>query len=370
MEKLYQRLLIIDGSHCLHRAICEPHLWEMKNSLGQRTGGVYGTLQTILKESSTFNYFPVVVFDGHLSSRRLSIYPNYKRYQDKQLLQENNTTLSEMEQLQEQQRIEYNTQREMLKTILPAFGIPVIHLADWEGDDIIYILSRLTRDSVIVSDDKDMLQLFADEEDLRCRIRRGMRDEFINGNWFIDNNLTVDEFIARKALVGDPSDNIPSACFQVGEKTALGLYKLYIESRNRIGRFPEDEKELSEICKELGIAKRKAYLNFDENQFLTNLLLMDLSLVGDEITDDLINEIHCTISNQANKHDVHIITDAFDTLEIRAFMPMNLLNNVERTIQYLPIDYSTNFRAIMDKNEKHNNVQYANINDDRQKSLF
>ena len=53
-NKLYQRLLIFDGSHCLHRAICEPHLWEMKNNEGQRTGGVYGTLQTILKESETF----------------------------------------------------------------------------------------------------------------------------------------------------------------------------------------------------------------------------------------------------------------------------------------------------------------------------
>ena len=72
MEKLYQRLLIFDGSHCLHRAICEPHLWEMKNYNGQRTGGIYGTLQTILKESGTFNYFPVVVFVTILAN--VSIY--------------------------------------------------------------------------------------------------------------------------------------------------------------------------------------------------------------------------------------------------------------------------------------------------------
>ena len=89
MNLVFNRLLIFDGSHCLHRNLCEPHLWEMKNIKGERTGGIYGTLQTILKESSSFNYFPVVVFDGHLSKRRLDIFPNYKRTLDKQLLLEN-----------------------------------------------------------------------------------------------------------------------------------------------------------------------------------------------------------------------------------------------------------------------------------------
>lgn len=131
-EKLYQRLLIFDGSHALHRSICEPHLWEMRNYAGQRTGGIYGTLQTILKESSTFNYFPVVVFDGHLSQRRLEIYPNYKKHEDKQLLQESLEQPTEMELLQREQREEYNRQREILKVLLPAFGIPTIHLTDWE----------------------------------------------------------------------------------------------------------------------------------------------------------------------------------------------------------------------------------------------
>lgn len=351
-EKLYQRLLIYDGSHCLHRAICEPHLWEMKNQNGQRTGGVYGTLQTILKESSTFNYFPVVVFDGHLSQRRLDIYPNYKRNEDKKLLQESVEQLTEMEQLQELQRQEYNTQREMLKVILPAFGIPTIHLPDWEGDDLIYVLSRLTRDSIIVSDDKDLIQLVVDEPDLRCRIRRGMRDEFINAAWLKENDLTVGEFIARKALVGDPSDNIPSACFQVGEKTALGLYKIYMESTNRNMKFPENEKELETICKELNIPKRKAYLNFNEDQFLKNILLMDLSLVEKEISNKLIIELNDIIMTQSEQNNINIINNALDELDIRTFIPENLLNIINNSKVYLKKDDSTDFRAIRDTNIK------------------
>lgn len=351
-NKLYQRLLIFDGSHCLHRAICEPHLWEMKNNEGQRTGGVYGTLQTILKESETFNYFPVVVFDGHLSQRRLDIYPNYKRNEDKKILNESVEQLTEMEQLQELQRQEYNTQREMLKVILPAFGIPTIHLTDWEGDDLIYVLSRITRDSIIVSDDKDMIQLIIDEPDLRCRVRRGMRDEFINMQWLKDNNLTTSEFIARKALIGDPSDNIPSACFQVGEKTALGLYKLYMESTKRVEGFPKNEDELSKICKELDIPKRKAYLNFNEDQFLKNVLLMDLSLVEKEITPTLLTELNNIIMTQSENTNISIINSALDELNIRTFMPEKLLKTVSDNKIYILKDDTTDFRAIQDTNVK------------------
>lgn len=351
-NKLYQRLLIFDGSHCLHRAICEPHLWEMKNNEGQRTGGVYGTLQTILKESETFNYFPVVVFDGHLSQRRLDIYPNYKRNEDKKILNESVEQLTEMEQLQELQRQEYNTQREMLKVILPAFGIPTIHLTDWEGDDLIYVLSRITRDSIIVSDDKDMIQLIIDEPDLRCRVRRGMRDEFINMQWLKDNNLTTSEFIARKALVGDPSDNIPSACFQVGEKTALGLYKLYMESTKCVEGFPKNEDELSKICKELDIPKRKAYLNFNEDQFLKNVLLMDLSLVEKEITPTLLTELNNIIMTQSENTNISIINNALDELNIRTFMPEKLLKTVSDNKIYILKDDTTDFRAIQDTNIK------------------
>lgn len=348
MEKIYGRLLIFDGSHALHRSISEPHLWEMKNFEGQRTGGVYGTLQTIQKECTTFNYFPVVVFDGHLSQRRLEIYPNYKRHEEKQLLQESLEQLTEVELLQREQREEYNRQREILKILLPAFGIPVIHLEDWEGDDLIYILSKLTKDSVIVSDDKDLIQLVTDNEDRRCRIRRGMRDEFIGLNWFNENEITQDEFVARKALVGDPSDNIPSACFQVGEKTALGLYKLYQET---LGNFPKDENQLAESCKKFDIPKRKAYLNFDEDQFLKNMLLMDLSLVEKEITPELVQELDDIILKQSEYRNSETINDVLQELEIRTFLPINILDRVDVNRRYIK-DLNTDFRGIVEINSQ------------------
>lgn len=339
MEQIYGRLLIFDGSHALHRNLSEPHLWEMKNTNGQRTGGVYGTLQTILKESSTYNYFPVVVFDGSLSKRRLDIHPNYKRYLEKKALYESKENLTEAQLFELEYRREYNTQREILKQLLPAFGIPTIHLDNWEGDDIIYILTKLSKDSIVVSDDKDLLQLICEDEDRRCRVRRGMRDEFWDINTLKEKNMDTREFIACKAICGDESDNIPSACLQVGEKTAPGLYKLY---QCTLGtEFPKDEKQLVESCKKYNISKRTAYLNFNENQFLNNLLLMDLSLVDQDVENDsqVLYSISNVINKQYNNTDTNTIIKLLNDLNIKSFIINNLLDNVQRTLNYIDLDF-------------------------------
>lgn len=335
INSLYERLMIVDGSHLLHRSICEPHLWEMKNSDGQRTGGIFGTLQSLQKETSLYQYYPVVVYDGHLSQRRLNLYDNYKRNAEKQLLTENVNQMSELEQLKREQKYEYNQQREILKVLLPNFGIPVIHLSDWEGDDIIYILTQLTKDSIVLSDDKDLLQLVCDESNRKCCVKRGMRNEFIDMNWFKDNDLTIDDFIARKAIVGDPSDNIPSACFQVGEKTASALIELYTKSKAMVGGFPKNEKELDEKCKTIGISKRKAYLNFNEEQFITNIKLTDLRYVQNEITSDLIITLNESITENIGYTNISNINQILSTLDIQTFIPRNLLNNLERSIKYI-----------------------------------
>ena len=243
--------------------------------------------------------------------------------------------MSELELLKREQKYEYNQQREILKVLLPNFGIPVIHLSDWEGDDIIYILTLLTKDSIVLSDDKDLLQLVCDESNRKCCVKRGMRNEFVDISWFKDNDITIEDFIARKAIVGDPSDNIPSACFQVGEKTALALIELYTKSKAMVGGFPKDEKELDEKCKRLGISKRKAYLNFNEEQYLTNIRLMDLRFVQNEIDGDLIKNINNLVTENLGYTNISNINNILETLNIQTFIPRNLLNNLERSIKYI-----------------------------------
>lgn len=344
MEIKYNKLLLIDGSHALHRNIAQPNLWEMRNAEGTRTGGIFGTLNTLLKETSNFNYFPIVIFDGHLSPRRLAIYDNYKRNKDKQLLLEGVAyeEPTEYDLLQNEQRQEYNRQREILKEILITLGIPVLHLEDWEGDDLIYILTQITKDSIIVSDDKDMLQMICDNGERRCRVRRGMRDEFWDINSLKDMGIDQGEYIACKAICGDPSDNIPSACYGVGEKTALGLYKIYQHSRTVTTGFPQDEKALADVCKFLELSKRKAYLNFDENQFLTNMLLMDLSLVQNDITQTVLDQIYDAISVGAHYTNYDLTRQLLQDQNINSISVNTIIENVKRTKNLISMeDYDT-----------------------------
>lgn len=322
----YNRLLIFDGSFVLHRALSVPNNWDMITSYGKRTGGIFASLRTFMKELKLYNYSPVVVYDGGLSKRRLQIYPNYKRTLDKQELYESEHVLTEEEQLQLEFRREYNTQRNDLIPIIRDLGIPVINIKDWEGDDIIYILSRICKDSIIISEDKDLIQLVCDN-DIRCRVKRPIHEELIDCNYLKDNNIDISTFVACKAICGDGSDNIPSACYQVGEKTAPALYKLYKESLNRLGMFPSNEQQLTKLCEECNIPKRKAFLNFNENQFLSNILLMDLKLVDEYIDDSILSSIYTEIdTNYFNTSDLQT---KLNTFEINNFNTSDMLNKVK-----------------------------------------
>lgn len=340
MEINFNRVMIYDGSYLLHRNLSQPNQWEMINSKGKRTGGIYGVLRSIIKESKDYNFYPVVVFDGGLSKRRLNIYPNYKKNIERQALLEcKDEDLTEEQLFDLEFRREYSTQRNDLMQLLPLFGIPVIRINDWEGDDLIYILSKMSRNSIVVSDDKDLIQLLYEDDNRRCKVRRPMKEEMWDINTLKEKEMNIQKYIGCKCIVGDPSDNIPSACFQVGEKTAPGLYELYTKSLN-IG-FPKDEEDLTKKCKDLNVPKRKAYLNFNEDQFLTNVLLTDLRLIDEDITEDVINNIKTTIYTeckpfeQNNKPEIYSI---LDDLEIKTLDVETLYSRIDSLIDHLKIE--------------------------------
>lgn len=340
MEINFNRVMIYDGSYLLHRNLSQPNQWEMINSKGKRTGGIYGVLRSIIKESKDYNFYPIVVFDGGLSKRRLNIYPNYKKNIERQALLEcKEEDLTEEQLFDLEFKREYSTQRNDLMQLLPLFGIPVIRINDWEGDDLIYILSKMSKNSIVVSDDKDILQLVYEDDNRRCKIWRPMKEELWDINTLQEKDMDIQKYIGCKCIVGDPSDNIPSACFQVGEKTAPGLYELYTKSIN-IG-FPKNEEDLAKKCKDLNVPKRKAYLNFNEDQFLTNILLTDLRLIDEDITEDLIDNIKTTIYSeckpfeQNNKPEIYSI---LDNLEIKTLDVETLYSRIDSLIDHLKIE--------------------------------
>ena len=47
MDNVFNRVLIFDGSYALHRSLSQPNNWELTNSKGIKTGGIYGVLRTV-----------------------------------------------------------------------------------------------------------------------------------------------------------------------------------------------------------------------------------------------------------------------------------------------------------------------------------
>lgn len=298
MDLRFNKLLIIDGSNLLYRNLKVPYLWNKRNSKAERIGGVTGVLTSIRKEITEYNYFPVVVFDGHLAKRRLALYDNYKHNAEKRILTESKSHSDEPSPAEF--KFEYQRQKRILDDVLPMFGIPVVHFDDWEGDDLIYVLTKLTKDSIILSDDKDMFQLLYKDEYRQCQIKRGMCDEFIDYDYLKNQNITTEQFIAHKALLGDVADNIKTACIGIGEKSVNELYKFINIIIDNDLTYPTNEEDLDEICTKYDIAKRIAYLNFNPIQYNLNLHLIDLRYVDAEISSEMINVISDVINKKIN----------------------------------------------------------------------
>lgn len=339
LDIVFNKTLLIDGSFVLHRMLAQPNQWDLQTTRGKKTGGIFGSIKSIFKEMQKYNYFPIVVFDGGLAKRRLEVYSNYKRNEDKQLLLEcKESEKTEQQILDEAFMREYRTQRKDIIEILHGLGIPCIRIEGWEGDDLLYILSKMSKDSIVVTDDRDLIQVVEETENRKCRIWRTMNEEMWDVETLSNKGLNAWEYINCKAIVGDQSDNIPSACYGVGEKTANGLLNLYESCKRDNIVFPHTEEDLADICKKLDIPKRKAYMNFDESQFIINMELMNLKLVDNDITDDFVNYLYDEIIMEYNMSDIDLVTEKINEFEMYSVDVNGILKRVNKLHNYLKIE--------------------------------
>ena len=269
MDKYLNKILIFDGSYALHRALNAPGLQELQNVKGQKTGGVFGVLRIMISEIKNFpGYFPIFCFDKGLSKRRLDLHPNYKH----NLQRQEADALIAADQAEEDDYLkEYRRQREDLIEILKSLGIPSLIIPGWEGDDLQYLVSRVSEDAVIVSDDKDMITLLSPT----VKIRRSLRDETIDWN-SCEDYYKNPRYIIRKSIIGDKSDNIPQVAKGVGEKAADEIASLLCSYE--YSTLKDNLTQLVETMKPS--LKKKADLVLENwEQFDTNYKLTDLTLV-------------------------------------------------------------------------------------------
>jgi DNA polymerase I len=128
---------------------------------------------------------------------------------------------------------ELATQIPLLKDILSSMGICCLELPGYEADDLLGTLSAAGRDAgldvCIITGDKDSFQLADDNVSILQPVTRSGRTETERYDAAAIREryqVTPEQFIDLKAIMGDPSDNIPGVK-GIGEKGAIELISRY-----------------------------------------------------------------------------------------------------------------------------------------------
>ncbi|MFD1851092.1 DNA polymerase I [Oceanobacillus bengalensis] len=217
------KLVLIDGNSIIYRAFFALPL--LNNDKGVYTNAVYGfttMLLRILEEEKPTHL--LVAFDAGKTTFRHKTFKEYKGGRQK--------TPPELSE-----------QFPVLKELLDAFDIKHYQLEQYEADDIIGTLSKEGNEEgvevTVISGDKDMLQLVSDNVTVSVT-RKGISEvEKYTPTYLKEKmEITPEQIIDLKALMGDKSDNIPGVP-GVGEKTATKLLKQYETLENMYAHVEE-----------------------------------------------------------------------------------------------------------------------------------
>lgn len=216
-QNIRDRFLLVDGHALIYRAY---HAFpELTTDEGLLVNAVYGFARILLTAFRDFRpEYVAVCFDSKEKTKRAEQYAQYKAHRP-------------------EMPADLVPQIELVKELVEALSVPAFAKSGLEADDLLGAISRLLSElkreqatplTVILTGDKDLLQLV--DEDVRVLIPgRGQRQ----GDLEYDPEtvervlgLRPDQIVDWKALMGDPSDNIPGVR-GVGKKTAQRLLERY-----------------------------------------------------------------------------------------------------------------------------------------------
>ncbi len=198
-----KRVFLVDGNSYLYRAFfATPHL---SNSKGIPTNATYAFMNMLRKlQNDEKPDSLIIVFDSKAPSFREEISKAYKAQRPPM-------------------PGNLSAQIPYIKSMLEAMGLPLLEKEGFEADDIIgTVVERLKgkdKDVVIVTSDKDMMQLVSDKVKILDTMKGlSIGESEVEGKFGIKPAFMTDYL----ALCGDTSDNIPGVP-GVGDKTAREL---------------------------------------------------------------------------------------------------------------------------------------------------
>lgn len=208
-----EKVVLVDGNNLLFRSYYATAYTGniMRNRDGFPTNGLYGFVNMINKIVAEENpKYMMVAFDIGKTFR----HEKYKDYKGGR------------RETPEDLKVQFP----IAKKILTAMGIKYLECEGYEADDIIGTISSWCDkdpeyEALIVSSDKDLLQLISDETVVKLLKPKDYivmdKATFIQTYGFEPIKM-----IDLKALMGDASDNIPGVK-GIGEKTAIKLLTQY-----------------------------------------------------------------------------------------------------------------------------------------------
>ncbi len=249
-----QKLLLIDGNSILNRAFFA--LPFLSDNQGRNVNAVYGFLNIFLKCLQDYSPDKVIVaFDMHGHNFRKDLYADYKA---------NRKGMPD----------DLAAQMPILEEVLQLMQVSIVKKAGIEADDIIgTISSHFDGESVIISGDRDMLQLVSQTTTVLLTKRGVSEVESVNSAYLQEvYHLTPKQVIEYKALRGDTSDNIPGVK-GVGEKTAMQLLEKYGDIDNIYANIDQQkgalkdklvsDKEMAFISRQLATIVTNADIVYD-----------------------------------------------------------------------------------------------------------
>ena len=352
------KLIVVDGNSIANRAFYALPL--LSNSQGLHTNAVYGVTTMLMKllEDEKPTHF-LFAFDAGKITFRHAEYKDYKGGRAK--------TPPELSE-----------QWPLIKELVAAFGIEQYELEGYEADDIIGTLTKRADEDklevIVVTGDKDMLQLASDHVKIALT-RKGISEMEVYDPAHIKEkyNLTPQQIIDMKGLMGDSSDNIPGIP-GVGEKTALKLLHQYetveqvlehaAEIKGKLGEKIRSHAEDAKMSKQLATIYREVPLEltwedlefsgadqeklaelFKKLEFKSLLEKLDVSpsTLAEEVPDlevsvvataadvqdfvkhlDKVNAIHVEVTGE-NPHQGEVLGIAFDCADVIQYIPMSVL---------------------------------------------
>lgn len=270
-----RKIVLIDGHSILNRAFYGVP--DLTNASGLHTNAVYGFLNImfkILDEESP--EFLTVAFDLKAKTFRHKMFEDYKG-------------------TRKPMPAELYEQVDVIQNVLNAMNIQVVTKEGYEADDILgTIAKKCEKEGLtvsVVSGDRDLLQLAS--SDIKIRIPKTKRsgteiEDYLACDVKEKYQVTPEEFIEVKALMGDASDNIPGVP-SIGEKTATKLIVEYHTIDNIYNSL--DSIKAGKMKNSLVENKELAYLSLKLARIVTDAPI-DFSLEAAAIKDFYTEEAY------------------------------------------------------------------------------